>query len=123
MTFVCRASFWLRDCNSEIPLFLRYYSDYLTADSNIKNIGSDATPSMVDNYRYSLDKLFTKLMTLKVENKADGYLLYLLGVVSVKLEKYDVAVEMLLESIHKVPLNWHAWMQLGDLIVDRVKVK
>jgi len=61
-------------------------------------------------------------MNLKVENKADGYLLYLLGVVSVKLEKYDVAVEMLLESIHKVPLNWHAWMQLGDLIVDRVKV-
>lgn len=89
----------------------------------MKNIGSDATPSMFDNYRYSLDKLSTEIITLHNENKADGYLLYLVGVVSVKLEKYDLAVEILLESIRKVPLNWHAWMQLGDLIVDRVKVK
>lgn len=78
---------------------------------------------MFDSYRYSLDKLSIELITLRNENKADGYLLYLLGMVSVKLEKYDLAVEMLLESIRKVPLNWHAWMQLGDLIVDRVKVK
>lgn len=113
----------MKDCHSEIPLFLKYYSDYLTADSNIKNVGSDVTPSMVDNYRYSLDKLFTNLITLRNENKADGYLLYLLGMVSVKLEKYNIAIEMLLESIHKVPLNWHAWMQLGDLILDRVKVR
>lgn len=120
--FFSRASFWLKDCHSKIPLFLRYYSDYLAADSKIKNIGSDATPSMFDNYRYNLDKLSTELLTLRNENKADGYLLYLLGVVSVKLEKYNLAVEILLESICKVPLNWHAWMQLGDLIVDRVKV-
>lgn len=77
---------------------------------------------MFDDYRRNLDKLFTELVALQKENKADGYLLYLLGIVSVKLEKYDVAVEMLLESIQKVPINWHAWMQLGDLIVDRVKV-
>lgn len=63
-----------------------------------------------------------ELMALRIENKADGYLLYLLGVISVKLEQYEIAVQMLLESIQKVPLNWHAWMQLGDLIVDRVKV-
>lgn len=101
---------------------MRYYSDYLAADSSIKNIGSEATPSMFDDYRLSLDILSTKLMALHKENKADGYLLYLLGVVSVKLEQYDIAVETLLESIYKVPLNWHAWMQLGDLIVDRIKV-
>lgn len=101
---------------------MRYYSDYLAADSRLKNIGSEATPSMFDDYRLNLATLSKKLMELRKENKADGYLLYLLGVVSVKLEKYDVAVVTLLESIHKVPLNWHAWMQLGDLIVDRIKV-
>lgn len=112
----------MKNCRSKIPLFLRYYSDYLAADSNFKNIGSEATPSMFDDYRHCLDSLSAELMTLRKENKADGYLLYLLGVVSVKLEQYELAVEMLLESITKIPLNWHAWMQLGDLIVDRVKV-
>lgn len=112
----------MKNCHSKIPLFLRYYSDYLAADSHIKNIGSEATPSMFDDYRNCLDSLSMELMALRIENKADGYLLYLLGVISVKLEQYEIAVQMLLESIQKVPLNWHAWMQLGDLIVDRVKV-
>lgn len=61
-------------------------------------------------------------MFLRLQNQTDGYLLYLLGLVSVKLEQYEFAVKLLLESIQKVPVNWHAWMQLGDLIVDRVKV-
>lgn len=121
MQYFFRVSFWLRNCHSKIPLFLRYYSDYLAADSNIKNIGSEATSSMFDDYQYSLDKLSVELTALKQENKADGYLLYLLGIVSFKLEQYEVAVESLLESLEKVPLNWHAWMQLGDLIVDRIK--
>lgn len=77
---------------------------------------------MFDDFRNRLDKLTIKLTALQNENKADGYLLYLLGVVSAKLERYEIAVETLLKSIHKVPLNWQAWMQLGDLIVDRVKV-
>lgn len=77
---------------------------------------------MFDDFRNSLDKLAAELTVLHSENKADGYLLYLLGVISAKLEHYEVAVEMLLKSIHIVPLNWQAWMQLGDLIVDRVKV-
>lgn len=94
----------------------------MAADSHIKNIGSEATPSMFDDYRHSLGILSAELMALQKENKADGYLLYLLGVVSVKLEQYELAVKILLESIAKVPLNWHAWMQLGDLIVDRIKV-
>lgn len=102
-------------------MFLRYYSEYLAADSNIKNIGSEVTSSMFDDYQFTLDKLSVELMALKQENKADGYLLYLLGIVSSKLEQYEVAVETLLESLEKVPLNWHAWMQLGDLIVDRTK--
>lgn len=76
---------------------------------------------MFDDYQFTLDKLSVELMALKQENKADGYLLYLLGIVSSKLEQYEVAVETLLESLEKVPLNWHAWMQLGDLIVDRTK--
>lgn len=123
MSFFCRASYWLRNCRSKIPVFLRYYFDYLAADFNIKNIGGDATPSMFDDYRRRLDELFIELSNIRKEKKADGYLLYLLGVVCVKLEQYDQAVDILLESIHKVPLNWRAWMQLGDLIVDRVKVK
>lgn len=103
-------------------MFLRYYSDYLAADNYIKNIGSEVTSSMFDDYQYTLDKLYGELLALKQENKADGYLLYLFGIVSSKLEQYEVAVETLLESLEKVPLNWHAWMQLGDLIVDRTKV-
>lgn len=112
----------MKDCHTTIPLFLRCYSDYLGADSNIKNLGQEATPSMFEEYRYRLDKLITELIAIRADNKADGYLLYLLGVVSVKLERYDLAVETLLESIHKEPLNWQAWLHLGDLIVDRVKV-
>lgn len=95
---------------------------FLAADTSIKNIGSEATPSMLDDYRLSLDKIGTELLDLRKEDKACGYLLHLLGVILVKLEEYELAVEVLLESVHKVPLNWHSWMQLGDLIVDRVKV-
>lgn len=112
----------MKNCCTTIPLFLRCYSDYLGADSYIKSIGREATPSMFEDYRYCLDKLITELITLRIENKVDGYLLYLLGVVSIKLERYDLAVETLLESLHKEPLNWQAWLHLGDLIVDRVKV-
>lgn len=95
---------------------------FLAADNSIKNIGSEATPLMLDDYRHSLNSIAEKLMDMQKENKADGYILYLLGVILVKLEEYELAVEVLLESVHKVPINWHSWMQLGDLIVDRVKV-
>jgi len=98
------------------------YSDYLAADSNIKNIGSEATPSMFKEYRNFLDYLSQLLESIRQQKRGDGYLTYLLGVVYVKLEQYEAAVKMLVESINEVPLNWHAWMQLGDLIVDRVKV-
>ncbi|XP_025199334.1 cell division cycle protein 23 homolog [Melanaphis sacchari] len=117
-----RASFWLKDCCSKIPLFLKMYSDYLAADSHIKNIGSEATPSMFREYRDLLDYLSQQLESIRQKKKGDGYLTYLLGVVYVKLEQYEAAVNMLVESINEVPLNWHAWMQLGDLIVDRVKL-
>ncbi|KAE9529555.1 hypothetical protein AGLY_011651 [Aphis glycines] len=117
-----RASFWLKNCSSKIPLFLKMYSDYLAADSNIKNIGSEATPSMFKEYRNLLNYLSQLLESIRQKKKGDGYLTYLLGVVYVKLEQYEAAVKMLVESINEVPLNWHAWMQLGDLIVDRVKL-
>lgn len=98
------------------------YSDYLAADSSIKNIGSEATPSMFKHYRNSLESLSEVLESIRQKKEGDGYLTYLLGVVYVKLEQYEAAVSMLVESINNVPINWHAWLQLGDLIVDRVKV-
>lgn len=105
-----------------MPLFLRYYSEFLAADVSIKNIGVGATASMHYDFRFSVHKLIEEIMALRSEDKADGYLLYLLGVLCVKSEQYDLAVESLLESLHKVPINWDAWMILGELIVDRVKV-
>lgn len=112
----------MKNCHSDLPLFLRYYSEFLAADNNIKNIGVGATASMSHDYRHTVNKLIVEIMALRNENKADGYLLYLLGLLCVKSEQYDLAVETLLESLHKVPINWDAWMVLGDLIVDRVKV-
>ncbi|XP_050430305.1 cell division cycle protein 23 homolog isoform X2 [Adelges cooleyi] len=117
-----RSSNLLKKCHSNVANFLKYYSEYLAADVTIKNIGCEATPAMFDEYRNSLDGILSNLVLLQADNLDDGYFLYLLGLVFVKLEKYDEAVEVLLESIRLKPLNWHAWMQLGDLIVDRVKL-
>ncbi|XP_050533495.1 cell division cycle protein 23 homolog [Daktulosphaira vitifoliae] len=117
-----RASHLLKDCKSSISSYLKYYSEYLAADGTIKNVGCEATPAMFDDYLNNLDEIISNLKTSQADCLKDGYFLYLLGVVYVKLEKYDEAVEILLDSISKKPLNWHAWMQLGDLIVDRVKL-
>jgi anaphase-promoting complex subunit 8 len=46
----------------------------------------------------------------------DGFLLYLQGVINIRLKKIHEGMEQLLQSVTLYPFNWSAWLELGSLI-------
>lgn len=55
--------------------------------------------------------------------KYDPYDLYLLGMISRRLENAKAATEYLVGCLQRNNLIWGAWIELGFLIVDKKHVR
>lgn len=65
-----------------------------------------------------LDGLEAQLRGLVAAGQADGFLLYLLGLVLADREKKEEARQVLAASVAAYPCNWSAWLALQSVCGD-----
>ena len=114
-----RASDALQSSVSGECVFLEFYSRYLSGEKKNSDNSID-TPTSTDNC--SIEHLLilrTELNQKYKSNQLDGYCLYLYAVVLKKLDLFKHAIDVFVESIHRVPTNWSAWLELSMLITDK----
>lgn len=113
-----RASYFTRECTSSVPKFLNLYSMYMAKEKKrLDNSPDNMTMSGNSNLK-DLSELMSMLNEEYNQKKLDGYGMYLYGVILKKLDLTDLAVTVLLESLHLVPTLWSTWVELAPLIQD-----
>eukprot|EP00884_Botryococcus_braunii_P015299 jgi/Botrbrau1/2452/Bobra.0226s0011.1 len=98
-------------------LFLRTYATYLSGEkrkeeSRIEERGP-TTQALLNT---ELQGLETELRAVRADGQADGFHLYILGLVLTDSGKREEAMEVLLESVKAYPCNWSAWLALANVI-------
>jgi anaphase-promoting complex subunit 8 len=116
-----RAAYFTKDCVTPKARFLHLYSRYLSGEKKKIDDMTDVPPDPTRNDNLKL--LCTDLRRDHLASKLDGYGLYLFGVTLKKLQLAKDAVDVLLESIHKEPMHWGAWLELAALVTDREKLE
>ncbi|XP_011875429.1 PREDICTED: cell division cycle protein 23 homolog [Vollenhovia emeryi] len=115
-----RAAHFTKDCISPKIRFLHLYSRYLSGEKKKIDDMTDVPPDPLKNE--TLKDLCADLRADHLASRLDGYGLYLFGVTLKKLQLIKEAVDVLVESIYKVPMHWGAWLELAALITDREKL-
>lgn len=116
-----RAAYFTMDCISPKIRFLHLYSRYLSGEKKKIDDMTDVPPDPLKNE--TLKYLCADLRSDHLASKLDGYGLYLFGVTLKKLQLTKEATDVLVESIHKKPMHWGAWLELAALITDREKLE
>jgi len=116
-----RAAYFTMDCISPKIRFLHLYSRYLSGEKKKIDDMTDVPPDPLKNE--TLKYLCADLRSDHLASKLDGYGLYLFGVTLKKLQLTREATDVLVESIHKEPMHWGAWLELAALITDREKLE
>ncbi|PIK54004.1 putative cell division cycle protein 23-like isoform X2 [Apostichopus japonicus] len=119
-----RAAFFTEKCTSPKVSFLHLYAKYMAGEKRKYDEMTDMmSPVHFKNFKNSsLKALRLELEARHNNNKLDGFGLYLYGVVLKKLELLKEAEPILLDSVHRHPLNWGTWKELSSLITDREKL-
>lgn len=92
---------------------LEYKKLCSTTDSNLFSSAPDGT------YLRNMQNLCNALKVAYINDQMDGYCLYVYGIVLKKLNHFDDAKDVLIESINKEPMNWAAWQELTPLIAEK----
>ncbi|KAL0132742.1 hypothetical protein PUN28_000464 [Cardiocondyla obscurior] len=116
-----RAAYFTKDCLSPKIRFLHLYSRYLSGEKKKIDDMTDVPPDPVKNE--TLKYLCTDLRLDHLALRLDGYGLYLFGVTLKKLQLTKEAIDVLVESIHKEPMHWGAWLELAALITGKEKLE
>lgn len=113
-----RAAYFTEDCKSSKAKFLHLFAKYSSGEKKKYDDMADSTAptDMIKNE--ALKTLRAELLKEHVDQRLDGFGLYLLGVVLKKLDLKTMALEILLAAIHSEPLHWGAWLELASLITD-----
>lgn len=115
-----RAAFFVEDCQSSKAFFLHMYASYLAGE---KKKYDDLTDLVGPIQFKTIQNGSLKALRVELEKKynegtCDGFALYLYGVILKKLELLKEAEKVLVESLHKTPLHWGAWIELATLVTD-----
>ncbi|PSC70628.1 anaphase-promoting complex subunit 8-like [Micractinium conductrix] len=119
----------LQACTDPLSLFMRCYATYLAGEKQKEEGRIDskaamaATAAAAAAQNPELDSLESELQELVQQGRADGFLLYLLGMVLADREKKDEARQMLAASVSAYPCNWSAWLALQSVCSDMGAVR
>ena len=98
-------------CQSSKSLFLRMYSVYLATEKQKAEAQSQSVTLGSSRARYeNLETIDGAISQLG--SSADGFLLYLQGLVRLDMNKESGARESLVHAVQKYPCNWSAWKAL-----------
>lgn len=113
-----RAAYFTRNCVSPVPRFLYLYSLYMAKEKRRLDNSPDNTTLSGSSQLKDLSELMSILNEEYNHKNLDGYGLFLYGIILKKLDLTKMAITVLLESVHLVPINWSAWLELSPLIQD-----
>lgn len=113
-----RAAYFVRNCLSPVPRFLYFYSMYMAKEKKRFDNSPDNSTLTGSAQLKDLSELMSILNEEYNHKNLDGYGLFLYGVILKKLDLTKMAITVLLESVHLVPINWSAWLELSPLIQD-----
>eukprot|EP01029_Cantina_marsupialis_P019279 TRINITY_DN44809_c0_g1_i1.p1 TRINITY_DN44809_c0_g1~~TRINITY_DN44809_c0_g1_i1.p1 ORF type:complete len:540 (+),score=114.56 TRINITY_DN44809_c0_g1_i1:120-1739(+) len=114
----------LQSQTTGISFFLLCYSKYMLGEKNAKRDRMEKAQSATDS-RIQIEHLSELSETLKPlfqDNKLDPFSAYLLGVVSRKLKEFELAKDALVRSVNQFPVNWSAWIELGNVCKTREEI-
>lgn len=114
-----RAAYFLRTAESPVPHFLHFYSTYMAKEKRRLDNMTDQANLVESGQLKDLADLLATLKALHAQRKLDAYTLYLYGVVLKKLELKDLAITVLVESVHAAPTLWSSWLELSPLITHK----
>ena len=97
--------------------FLQYYAEYMALEqTHYRRQDQPLFSPVRDSSRFSdLLERFHRLYS-SASLSDDGYMLYLYGVVLLKVGLNERALEVLIASIRLKPLNWSAWLDLAHCL-------
>lgn len=130
-----RAAFFVKNSKSKECKFLYYYSRYMAADkkrldlmaetnSSSSSPGATASTATMDISLNIFTELRNEVSTLYQCNELelDSYILYVYGIVLLKLDLNSEAINVLVKSVNADPLNWSAWSQLATVIDSKTQL-
>ncbi|KAL1990011.1 hypothetical protein VTN49DRAFT_7208 [Thermomyces lanuginosus] len=110
---------------SQKSLFLALYAKYLAGekrkDEETEMILGPADGGMTVNRELpdlarGLEGWFAERRERGLEDRGQGWLEYLYGVILLKGKNLEEAKKWLIRSVHLYPFNWSAWQELSDLV-------
>uniref|UniRef100_A0A7S2WAH8 Cdc23 domain-containing protein n=1 Tax=Mucochytrium quahogii TaxID=96639 RepID=A0A7S2WAH8_9STRA len=106
-------------------IFLWAYSLYLVGEKRKEEemceVADPLEQCQITNSNLRL--LRNELSTFHAEGKADGYILYIYGVVLKEMQAKTMALSILCESVCENPLNWSAWLDLASLCTEKEDIE
>lgn len=117
-----RSAYFTQNCVSAVPMFLHLYATYMSKEKKRLDSSADATHMNQFGCVRELGELLTILKAKYSQRSMDAYMLYLYGIVLKKLDLNDLAITVLLESVHAEPVLWSSWVELVPLVSDRDKL-
>ncbi|XP_044751936.1 cell division cycle protein 23 homolog [Coccinella septempunctata] len=113
-----RCAHYLKKCESPKSKFLYYYSSYLSIEKKKMDGMADTNCPPDPKKDDELRNLASQLLKDNVREKMDGYLLYLYGLITKKLDATSIAKDTLQRSVESEPMLWCSWFELGKLVED-----
>lgn len=98
--------------------FLHYFSLYKAAEKKRIDIMNEVSVNIPKTAMLKFNELRDSLERSITEDEADGWLLYVYGIVLHKFRLQQKSILVLVESINRQPNNWSAWYKLSTIIDD-----
>lgn len=114
-----RAAHILRDPGmDDRRRFLQYFSMYKAAEKKRIDLMNEVSVNIPKKAMLKFNELRDSLERSMAKQQADGYLLYVYGLVLHKFRVKKKSIEVLAEAIERNPSNWSAWFMLATIIDD-----
>ena len=118
---------------SQKALFLALYAKYMSGEKRKEEDsemilgpadGGTTVNKELVGITAALQGWFADRIAKKLDNRNQGWLEYLYGVVLAKGKSETEARRWLIRSVHLCPYNWGAWLELSDLLnsVEEVRL-
>lgn len=118
---------------SQKALFLALYAKYMSGekrkDEDSEMVLGPADGGMTANRELvgigrAVEGWLTDRMNKEKQGSSQGWLEYLYGIVLAKGKNEENAKRWLINSIHRCPYNWGAWLELSELLgsVEEVSI-
>lgn len=114
-----RAAYFVRNSESMVPKFLHLYASFMAKEKRRLDNLTDTVNLTESGQLKDLADLLATLKSDYAQRKLDGFCLYLYGVVLKKLDLKDMAIPVLVESVHATPTLWSSWLELSPLITHK----